>query len=130
MIALLADTHALVWHLTEPNRLGRSARRALIEADAGRRICYVPAITLVEIWLLSQRGKLRIGPAQVVDALADHPGYSVLALDVEQAMEFGSLIGVRDPMDRLVLAAARVTRSRLVSTDPALEGYGVERIWD
>jgi len=130
MVTLLADTHALVWHLTDPRRLGRSARRALTEADAGRRLCYVPVIALVEIWLLSQRGRVRIGPAQVVDTLSDHPGYSVLALDLEQAMEFGSLIGVRDPMDRLVLAAARVTRSRLVSVDPALEGHGVERIWD
>jgi PIN domain nuclease of toxin-antitoxin system len=127
---LLADTHAIVWHLTAPKRLGRAARRALAEADAGRRLCYVPAIALVEIWLLSQRGKLRIGSGQVVDALSAHPGYSVLPLDVEQAMEFGALVGVRDPMDRLVLAAARVTRSRLLSADPELAGYGVVRVWD
>ena len=127
---LLADTNALVWHLVEPKRLGRAARRALADADAGRRLCYVPVIALVEIWLLSQKGRLRIGPAQVLDVLSDHPGYSVLSLDVEQALEFGSLAGVRDPMDRLVLAAARVTGSRLVSVDPALEGHGVERIWD
>jgi PIN domain nuclease of toxin-antitoxin system len=49
---------------------------------------------------------------------------------VEQAVEFGSLVGVRDPMDRLVLAAARVTGARIVSVDPALDGHGVERIWD
>jgi PIN domain nuclease of toxin-antitoxin system len=127
---LLADTHALVWHLTEPKRLGRAARRALADADSGRRLCYVPVIALVEIWLLSQKGRLRIGPAQVLDVLSDHPGYSVLTLDVEQALEFGSLVGVRDPMDRLVIAAARVTRSRVVSVDPALDGHGVERIWD
>jgi PIN domain nuclease of toxin-antitoxin system len=128
--ALLADTHALVWHLTDPKRLGRSARRALAEADLGARLCYVPAIALVEIWLLSQKGKLRIGPPQVLDALSDHPGYSILALDVEQAVEFGSVVGVRDPMDRLVVAAARVTGARVVSVDPALDGHGVERIWD
>jgi PIN domain nuclease of toxin-antitoxin system len=127
---LVADTHSVVWYLTAPRRVGRAARRAFGEADAGRRLCYVPAIVLVEIWLLSQRGKLRIGSAHVVDALSAHPGYSVLALDVAQALEFGALVGVRDPMDRLVIAAARVMRSRLLSIDPALDGYGVERIWD
>jgi PIN domain nuclease of toxin-antitoxin system len=45
-------------------------------------------------------------------------------------MEFGALRRVRDPLDRLILAAARVTRSRLLSADEALEGYGVERLWD
>jgi PIN domain nuclease of toxin-antitoxin system len=33
-------------------------------------------------------------------------------------------------MDRLVLAAALATRTRLVSVDGALDGYGVARIWD
>ena len=33
-------------------------------------------------------------------------------------------------MDRLVVAAARATRSRLVSVDDALDGFGVERVWD
>ncbi len=54
----------------------------------------------------------------------------VLALDVEQALEFGALAAVRDPMDRLILAAARAMGSRLVSSHGALEGHGVERIWD
>jgi len=66
----------------------------------------------------------------VLEALATHPGYIVLALDVEQAVEFGALAAVRDPMDRLILAAARVVQARLVSSDESLEGYGVERVWD
>jgi PIN domain nuclease of toxin-antitoxin system len=127
---LVADTQALVWHLTAPRRLGKAARRAFGAADAGRWICYVPAIALVEVWLLHERGRLRMGPPQVLEAIAGHPGYSVLAFDVEQTVEFGALLAVRDPMDRMILAAARVTRSRLVSADEALGGHGVERVWD
>ena len=130
MVTLIADTHALVWHLTNPSRLGRAARRAFASADAGRWLCHVPAIVLVEVWLLHERGRLRVTPAQMIETLATHSGYVVLALDVEQALEFGSLTTVRDPMDRLVLAAARATGSRLVSGDERLDGYGVERIWD
>ena len=33
-------------------------------------------------------------------------------------------------MDRLVVAAARATGSRLVSVDDTLDGFGVERVWD
>lgn len=130
MASLVADTHALVWHLTDPDRLGRAARRAFASADAGRSLCHVPAIALVEVWLLYERGRLRVGPAQILGTLAGHRGYSVLALDVEQALEFGALAAVRDPMDRLILSAARTMGSRLVSRDGALDGHGVERIWD
>jgi PIN domain nuclease of toxin-antitoxin system len=90
----------------------------------------VPAIALVEIALLEERGRVRIGADEVLRALAGHPGYAVLALDAEQATEFAALVRVKDPMDRLVLAAARATRSRLVSSDAVLDGFGVERVWD
>jgi PIN domain nuclease of toxin-antitoxin system len=33
-------------------------------------------------------------------------------------------------MDRLVVAAARATRARLISIDGAMDGFGVERVWD
>jgi PIN domain nuclease of toxin-antitoxin system len=51
-------------------------------------------------------------------------------MDADQAVEFAALAGVKDPMDRLVLAAARVTRSRLLSVGASLDGFGVERLWD
>jgi PIN domain nuclease of toxin-antitoxin system len=130
MISVVADTHAIVWQLTDPRKLGKAARRAFAAADAGRWLCRIPAITLVETWLLNERGRLRIGPAQVLNALAGHPGYAVLPLDLEQAVEFGSLPLVRDPMDRLILAAACATGSRLMSVDDSLRGHGVEVIWD
>ena len=129
MVSVVADTHDIVWHLVEPRRLGRGARRAFAAIDAGRWLCHIPAIALIEIWLLHERGRLRIGPAQLLDAIAGHPGYTVLSLDTAQAMEFGTLPGVRDPMDRLILAAARATQSRLVSADEELGEHGVERVW-
>ena len=128
--SLVVDTHALIWHLLEPRRLGRAARRVLAGTDAGQRSCHVPAVALVEVWLLHERGRLRIGPAQLLDVLAGHPSYSVLPLDVAQAIEFGALPGIRDPMDRMIVAAARVTGSRLITADEALGAHGIETIWD
>jgi PIN domain nuclease of toxin-antitoxin system len=126
----VADTHALVWHLTSPDRLGRGARRAFAAADSATSLVCVPAITLVEIALLHERRRIGASTARVLETLGDHPGYAVLALDAAQALEFAALVGVKDPMDRLVVAAARATNARLISSDEALDGYGVERVWD
>jgi PIN domain nuclease of toxin-antitoxin system len=129
MTTFVADTHALVWHLTEPRRLGKAARRAFAAADSGRSLCHIPAIGLVEIALLHERGRLRIGLAQVLEELAGHAGYAVRPLDIEQAVGFAALVGIRDPMDRLIAAAARATKARLISIDTTFDGT-VDRIWD
>lgn len=113
----------------EPRRLGKAARRAFEAADAGRLLCHVPAIAIVEMWLLYERGRLGLGPMQVLAKLSGRAGYSVRALDVAQTVEFGALTAVRDPMDRMLLAAAKATGSRLVSADRALDGHGVDRVW-
>lgn len=130
MERLVADTHAIVWHLTAPRKLGAAARRAFAAADDGRWLCCVPAIALVEISLLHERRRTDVTLGDVLQALAGRSGYAVLGLDAEQAQEFAGLRGLKDPMDRLVVAAARATRSRLVSVDDAMDGFGVERVWD
>ena len=130
MTAFVADTHAVIWHLTEPRRLGKAAVRALSAADSGRWLCHVPAIVLVEAALLYERGRIRIGPGQVLDALSGHAGYAILPLDIEQVIQFGGLPAIRDPMDRLVGSAARALDVRLVSSDETFDGSGIDRIWD
>jgi PIN domain nuclease of toxin-antitoxin system len=130
MERLIADTHAIVWHLTAPRKLGAAARRHFEAANAGRTLCCVPAIALVEITLLQERGRLGTGVRELLPALAGRVGYAILALDADQALEFAGLPGVKDPMDRLVVAAARATNSPVLSVDDALDGFGVDRVWD
>jgi PIN domain nuclease of toxin-antitoxin system len=97
MVSVVADTPAIVWHLTDPTRLGRGARRAFAAVDAGRWLCHIPVIALIETWLLHERGRLRVSAARVLDTLTGHPGYAILNLDAAQAVEFGTLPRVRDP---------------------------------
>jgi PIN domain nuclease of toxin-antitoxin system len=130
VVHLVADTHAIVWLLAAPRKLGRQAARAFRAVDAGRSLCLIPAIALVEVALLRERGRVKLGPADLLRALRGRLGYAVLAMDGDQAVEFGTLVGVKDPMDRMVLAAARVARARLISGDPGFDGFEVERVWD
>jgi PIN domain nuclease of toxin-antitoxin system len=129
-VLLVADTHTLVWNLTTPRKLGREAARAFEAADDGRWLCCVPAIVLVELSLLYERGRAAIRPADVLRVLRGRAGYAVLALDVEQALAVEAFGGITDPMDRMILAAAHVGAAKLVSVDPVFDGLGVERVWD
>ena len=129
MTDVIVDTQALIWHLVEPRKLGKSARRTLAAADSGTLLCHVPVIVLAEAALLSERGRIRAGVQQVLASLAAHSGYAILSLDPEQCLEFAALIGMKDPVVRLVAAAARVLRARLISSDEVFDEH-LDRIWD
>lgn len=125
------DTHALVWYLSRPKRLGRAAARLLRAADAGRAEIFVPAIVLVELTLLREAGRNVIGIAQVEALLAAQPAFQLQPLEMTQAREFALLESLADPFDRLIVAAARGAGVRLISADPSIdESALVETIWD
>jgi PIN domain nuclease of toxin-antitoxin system len=125
------DTHALVWYLSRPKRLGRSARSLLREADSGRVSVLVPAIVAIELSLLREAGRDIVGVPQLEALLAAQPAFRLLPLDLPQAREFALLQSVRDPFSRLILAAARTTGAPLITADATIHSSAlVEAIWD
>jgi len=124
------DTHALVWYL-RGRRVGKAAGRALREIDRGASRAWIPAIVLVEIALLRERGRSTIGVAEVEASMVRNPELQPLPLDLAQAKEFTRLGGVADPFDRLIMAAARSTGCPLVTADERVAASGlVHVIWD
>jgi len=121
------DTHALVWHLSKPARLGRAAARLLRDADAGRTAVLIPAIVAVELSLLRQAGRNTIGVPQLEAVLAAQPAFTLLPLDLAQAREFALLESLRDPFDRMGCGGS--TRGRSAARhrrhgDPRLRARG------
>jgi PIN domain nuclease of toxin-antitoxin system len=125
------DTHALIWHLSRPRRLGKSAARLLRDADRGRVSVLVPSIVAIELALLRGAGRKTIGVPQLEALIAAQPAFSVLPLDLAQAKEFALLEMLLDPFDRMIVAAARVSGTPLVSADTGVrESALVEVVWD
>lgn len=124
------DTHACIFALAAPGKLGRRARRALERAERERRAVFIPAAACAEIVLLHELGRTDIGLPSLRSACERSESWRVLPLDLEQVDEFASLASVRDPFDRLIVAAARRLRAKLVSRDAVIEASGlVETIW-
>src|SRR5690554_5893804 len=94
-----------------PKKLGRTARRTFERSDIR---AWVPAAVLAEIVLLKELGRTEIGLPQIRRAF-DEGSWRFLPLDVDQLDAFPSTPSIRDPFDRLVVAAARTVRAKLVS---------------
>ena len=124
------DTHACVFALVAPGKLGARARKALQSVESGQGEAWVPAAVIAEVVLLRELGRIEIGLAQLKTAMEGAPGLRVLALDLQQLDEFASLGAIRDPFDRLIAGACRALGAKLVTRDRSLEDLGlIQTVW-
>ena len=116
-------------------RLGEASARMTVETIPTGSLALdialgsgVPRGRITEIYGPEMAGKSTVAMHIIAQAqkLGGLPAY----IDVAHAIEFGALPGIRDPMDRMIVAAARVTGSPLVTADEALRDHGVETDWD
>lgn len=125
------DTHACVFMLTVPRKLGRLARKALEGVEAGRDEALAPAAVIAEVLVLRGLGKVGVGLPELRRAMETSPGFRFLPLDLAQLDEFAALATIRDPFDRLIVSATRSVRGILITRDGTLADSGlVETLWD
>ena len=131
MKAYAIDTHAFIWHVSRPKRLGRRARLALSDVDGGRAQCWVPAAVAVEICLLREVRRIPLGLTEVEATMRDNPAFRPLPIDFSQVMQFALLTSLNDLFDRLIVAAARALDCSLITADTGIsESELVDVIWD
>lgn len=127
---IIVDTHAWIWWVSKPTKLGRKARSKIERAtEIG-----LSAISVWEAAMLVGRGRLRLDrsvgewlrEALAVDRLRVLPIDSGVALT---AATFGDAIH-SDPADRLIVATALEMSAPLVTKDAVIAGAGIVRcIW-
>lgn len=116
---LLLDTHVAIWWLSGDRRLSTATRRAIEDAPDA----YLSAVSLWEMFIKQGTGRLDL-PADFADALRED--FVELPLTFDHALEGRMLPGVhRDPLDRMLVAQARVEALTIVTADRTLAEYGV-----
>ena len=124
----LADTHALLWSVSDPARLGPATRR--IFADAPETVLF----SMASVWEIAIKvglGKLRLDTS-VEDFVDDQlrSGLRLLPISVAHAARVADLPRHhRDPFDRMLVAQSLVDRLTLLSRDPALPQYLAPMLW-
>ena len=127
MTDYVLDTHACVFALGAPRRLGRRARRVL--TSPGEHRFWLPAAAAAEIALLRELGRIELGLPEIRTAM-DTTSLRFLDLTWQQLDEFSSLTSIRDPFDRLVVSAARSLGAKLITKDESLADTGlVDVVW-
>ena len=133
-VIYVTDTHPLVfWSSNRKPRLGKRARRILQETEQGKHSIIVPVVVLEEINRLVERGVVHLAVPfrRWAQELERSPNFQVQPYTLEVLLESVSLVAIRDPADRAIVATARHLRCPLITTDAIIqEGDWVDTLWD
>ena len=123
-MALLLDTHALLYWLDGDRRLRPGLRRRIQD----ERDVMVSAVSVMEITTKVRIGKLP--GALAVAAAVSGQGFVPIDITWAHAQRAGAMEWPhRDPFDRLLAATALIESMPLVSSDEVFDAIGVERVW-
>ena len=132
---IVLDTHALLWWVSNPERIPIRARRLLDKAVAENSTISVSSISAWEIAMLSLRARLEL--TMPVDAWIAHaeelPWLTFVPVDNRVALRSVQLEGFphRDPADRIIVATTLALNATLVTADERLRSYKpVRTVWD
>lgn len=117
-MSYLLDTHAFIWSVLEPARLGEKSRAALTDPSGE---VFVSAVSFWEISLKTALGKLTLegcSPETLLEA-AHAQAFELLPLSPEDACAFHQLpkTAHRDPFDRMLIWQAIRGRHTLITRD-------------
>ena len=119
---LLVDTHVVLWGYNEPERISKSASRAMASSQ---NQCFVSVASLWEIAIKVRKGLLSAHddlPAQI----EANPQLTLLPIAAEHAWGVRRLPRLHgDPFDLLLISQALVGQMTLVTHDRAMAAYGV-----
>lgn len=127
-MALLLDTHTLLWWLLDSRELPASTRRAIERSSS----VYVSSVSVFEIAVKQRAGKL----SELHLSATELPSLIEQSQFVPLPVTFAHAAAVaaspehhRDPFDHLLIAQAQVEKLTVVTSDPQFARYGVKTKW-
>jgi PIN domain nuclease of toxin-antitoxin system len=120
-MAIVADTHAIIWYLVEPERLSQVALDALEGAIAAGEPVYISAISLIEICYLIEKRRIASDLLQRILAVLNEPDPSLIVVPIDLAISIAVQNIDRDTVpdmpDRIIAATALHLNLPLVTRD-------------
>jgi PIN domain nuclease of toxin-antitoxin system len=128
---ILLDTHALLWWALDPPQL--SAEAAAVVAEMEEQGGYASAISIWELGVKVQRGKLELGLSMDEFARRVERSAIVELVPVDTTIWLRSLSlqwEHRDPADRVIVATALLKGVPLLTRDSVMHQFdGVRCVW-
>lgn len=125
-MGLVIDTHVWLWLESDPDRLSEPARSRIEQAARVGKL-WVSVMSVWEIGMLVAKDRIRLSMPvdEWVRQASATPGMQMLGVVPEIALESTRLPDGPhgDPVDRLLMASARVHNLTLITADEKILAY-------
>ena len=133
-MAIVADTHAIIWYLVEPERLSQVALDALEGSIAAGEPVYISAISLIEICYLIEKRRIATDLLQRILEVVNEPDPSLVVVPIDTTIAVAIRDIDRDTVpdmpDRIIAATALHLNLPLVSRDRKIQAErSIVTIW-
>lgn len=124
---VLLDTHVWLWSVEgDVRRVGRRARQLLARAESHEAVRISP-VAIFEVAALHTLGRIRLArpPEQWMHDSLSRAGIRIAELSPAMAVEAGAIprAALSDPLDRLLVATARLLGATLLTSDALILDY-------
>ena len=138
MSAIVADTHAIVWYLSKPEKLSQIAIQTLDQASQSGQLIYISAISsaisIVELQYLIERNRIDIAVLDRIIQNIRSPVFSIeiVSLSLKISIELANIDRaiVPDMPDRIIAATALSLNLPLIICDRKIRACStIQTIW-
>lgn len=113
----VADTHALLWYLTDSPRLGPNASAAFDDAANGKSTIYISAIVVAELYYLNKKLGGALDFNSEIRALFQAAQFEFVPFAADDVLDFDRDSMVREMHDRIIVGVARRLSTVLLTQD-------------
>lgn len=126
----LADTVALIRHLSGTGRIGKAAKDIMKATDQGEHIIYISIISMVEIMYLAEGNRIPVDFRTIKNKIIKSDNYHIIDLDIE-IVETAKEIRELELHDRLIVATGRYLKIPILTCDRSIqESNHIRTIWN
>ena len=125
---LLIDTHALIWFITDNEKLPLKTKQIIENKDND---IYVSIASYWEIGIKNSIGRLDLNSdLETVFKIIEETGFETLPITTNQILKNSGLaFHHQDPFDRIIIAQAMMEEMTIITKDSQFKNYNIPTIW-
>lgn len=128
-MAYIADTHALLWYMSDDSRLGKEANKIFDECERGRIQVIIPTIVLLECLDVIEKKKVGLDIHNFLADIMESSNFEVVPLDIGVLLEVIKTTNDLDLHDRSIVATAKFRDAHILTKDRMIQRVYQKTIW-
>ncbi len=126
----VTDTHALLWYLTDDEKLSKIAQGVFEKADRGEVDIVIPTTVLAEALFITEKHRVDIEFMDIIENIQNSSNYLLHPLDLDIVMKCHELKKIPELHDRIITATAILLDAKLITKDTKIKvSKEVEVVW-